>query len=116
MNLKWIRAVSGGLGRAVLWAFGIGAVWASVGCVHVHEPHTESRRSAVMCDRCKTTWVLRGEASGKLVRYTREKTMVCPDCESAVAHWVRTGELKHACSHCRGKMTCEQPHPVPNNK
>jgi hypothetical protein len=49
---------------------------------------------------------------GKLVRYTREKAMVCPDCESAVTHWMRTGELKHACSHCRGKMTCELPHSV----
>ncbi len=98
--------------RAAFVALGMGMIWATVGCVNVHEPHAESHPSAVMCDRCKTTWVVRSETAGKLVRYTREKAMVCPDCESAVMHWLKTGELKHACSHCRGKMTCEPPHPV----
>jgi hypothetical protein len=100
------------IGRMAIWAIGIGITWAGVGCVNVHEPHAESHKSAVMCDRCKTTWVVRGEPVGKLVRYTRQKAMVCPDCESAVTHWMRTGELKHACSRCRGKMTCEEPHSV----
>jgi hypothetical protein len=102
--------------QMVLGALGIGMACAGVGCVNVHEPHAESRQSAVMCDRCKTTWVVRGQPMGKLVRYTREKAMVCPDCESAVMHWLRTGHLKHACSHCRGTMTCEQPNPVASKK
>jgi len=100
------------MGRITFLALCIGTASAGVGCVSVHEPHAESAKSAVMCDRCKTTWVVRGDSMGKLVRYTREKAMVCPDCESAVTHWMRTGELKHACSHCRGKMTCELPHSV----
>jgi hypothetical protein len=102
-------------GRAAFLALGLGITWATVGCVNVHKPHAaarDSRDPAVMCDRCRTTWVVRSETAGKLVRYTRQKAMVCPDCESAVMHWFKTGELKHACSHCRGKMTCEQPHPV----
>jgi hypothetical protein len=103
-NVKWIRAG--------LWALGIVASGGNVGCVHVHRPHAESHQSAVMCDRCKTTWVVRSETTGKLVRYTRQKAMVCPDCESAVTHWMRTGELKHGCSRCGGKMTCEEPHSV----
>ncbi|MEY5024708.1 MAG: hypothetical protein RLZZ244_236 [Verrucomicrobiota bacterium] len=98
----WLRAV--GLGMLLGWGM-VGGT----GCMHIHAPHAESKRSAVMCDRCKTTWVVRGDPSGKMVRYTRERAMVCPDCETAVAHWMRTGELKHHCAHCRGKLTCEEP-------
>ena len=32
--------------------------------------------------------------------------MVCEDCESAVAHWMKTGDLRHYCAHCKGHMTC----------
>ena len=102
-------------GRSAFLAVCIGLTFAATGCGSVHEPHAESSGAsdhAVMCDRCKTTWVVRSEPVGKLVRYTREKKMVCPDCESAVLHWMKTGELKHACSHCGGRMTCEQPHSV----
>ena len=79
-----------------------------VGCTSVHSHHPTAMQDAVMCDKCKTTWVTRSEPTGRSVyRYTREKVMVCPDCRSAVENWVRTGELKHTCSHCKGKMTCE---------
>jgi hypothetical protein len=80
------------------------------GCASVHSEHPTAMQGAVMCDKCKTTWVTRSEPTGRSVyRYTREKAMVCPDCRSAVENWVRTGELKHRCSHCNGKMTCEAP-------
>lgn len=66
--------------------------------------------SAVTCDKCKTVWVQRpvqvGGSSGKGGYYALRatKTMVCPDCESNIATFVRTGSLKHACSHCGGTM------------
>jgi len=78
------------------------------GCVGVHEPHPLGRTSAgaVMCDKCQTTWVSRGEPFGKLTRYSRKEVMVCEDCEGAVEHWMKTGDLRHYCSHCKGHMTC----------
>jgi hypothetical protein len=78
------------------------------GCVGVHEPHSVGRTSAgaVMCDKCRTTWVSRGEPFGKLTRYSRKEVMVCEDCESAVEHWMKTGDLRHYCAHCKGHMTC----------
>jgi hypothetical protein len=80
------------------------------GCSNIHSEHPTAIQSAVMCDKCKTTWVTRSEPTGRSVyRYTREKAMVCPDCRGAVENWLRTGELKHTCSHCKGKMTCEAP-------
>jgi hypothetical protein len=69
--------------------------------------------SAVTCDKCKTVWVKRPapNASGKMAAYTTlrsEKSMDCPDCESAVATFFKTGSLKHSCSHCGGALThCE---------
>jgi hypothetical protein len=80
----------------------------AVGCESVHSNHPVAMENAVMCDKCKTTWVTRVEPAGRSVyRYTREKAMVCPDCRSAVETWVKTGKLKHSCTHCQGKMTCE---------
>ena len=94
-------AVRALLGSVVLY-FGL------AGCVGMHAPHPVGRTSAgaVMCDKCRTTWVSRGEPFGKLTRYSREEVMVCEDCESAVEHWMKTGDLRHYCSHCKGHMTC----------
>ena len=67
--------------------------------------------SAVTCDKCKTVWVQRpvgipGSAGkGGFYGLRDVKTMQCPDCESAVATFFRTGSLKHSCSHCGGTMT-----------
>lgn len=67
--------------------------------------------SAVTCEKCKTVWVKRpvqqGGSSGKGSFYTlrNDKTMVCPDCESAVVTFFKTGSLKNNCSHCGGTMT-----------
>jgi hypothetical protein len=79
------------------------------GCVGVHAPHETGRTAggAVRCDKCRTIWVSRAEPIGKLTRYTREKAMICEDCESAVVHWMKTGDLRHYCSHCKGHMTCD---------
>ena len=95
--------------RAVRALLGGGLLYLGlVGCVGVHEPHPGGRTSegAVMCDKCRTTWVSRGEPFGKLTRYSRKEVMACEDCESAVEHWMKTGDLRHYCSHCKGHMTC----------
>jgi len=67
--------------------------------------------SAVTCDKCKTVWVKTPESVGptcKSSTYTvlkSTKSMDCPDCESAVATFFKTGSLKHTCSHCGGALT-----------
>ena len=66
--------------------------------------------SAVTCDKCKTVWVKRpvqvgpmGKTSG-FTMLKSEASMSCPDCESAVATFFKTGSLKHSCSHCGGAL------------
>ena len=66
--------------------------------------------SAVTCDKCKTVWVKRpvqegpmGKSSGFVV-LKNVKSMQCPDCESAVATFFKTGSLKHNCGHCGGAL------------
>jgi len=70
--------------------------------------------SAVTCDKCKTVWVKRPQQVGPTGKggayYVLKdtKSMECPDCESAVATFFKTGSLKHSCSHCGGALThCE---------
>lgn len=70
---------------------------------------------AVMCDKCKTVWVSRPGFSGVgtkggpgFTTYRDVKKMECPECESAVATFFKTGSLQHRCNHCGGAMThCE---------
>ena len=82
------------------------------GCTSVHAPHPVARTStgAVRCDKCRTTWVATAEPFGKLTRYSKREAMVCDDCESAVEHWMKTGDLRHYCSHCKGHMSCDPEH------
>ena len=76
---------------------------AAVSCQDLHTAHPTTAQNAVMCDKCKVTFVLTGSHS---VRHEKMKGMTCPDCEPAVKHFMRTGELKHHCAHCGGSMTC----------
>jgi len=70
---------------------------------------------AAMCDKCKTVWVSRpgyigtGTKGGPgYMAYRNVKTMECPECESAVATFFKTGSLHHRCTHCGGSLThCE---------
>ena len=107
---------NGRLNSSIASIASIAALWLGTGCSSVHSPHLAHAKgpgaapgSALMCDRCETTWVLRPEGAGRWVRYTRQKAMVCPDCESAVETWWKTGEFKHSCSRCKGRLTCESP-------
>ena len=67
---------------------------------------------AVTCDKCKTVWVKTATVtpgSKGFTTYANQKSMECPDCQSAVVTFFKTGELKHTCTHCGGAMThCTQ--------
>lgn len=69
--------------------------------------------SAVMCAKCKTTWVSSPVAvnpgSKPYLVYRDAKTMSCPECESAAATFFKSGSLKHHCSHCGDTLAhCER--------
>ena len=97
------------LGALRLVAAGVVLHIGLTGCTSVHAPHPVGRTSTgvVRCDKCRTTWVARAEPFGKLTRYSKQEAMVCEDCQSAVEHWMKTGDLRHYCSHCKGHMSCE---------
>jgi len=60
---------------------------------------------AVICSKCQTVWVQRPHHTGKsAVVYRREKQMVCPDCQSAVVTFFKTGKLGHTCAACGGML------------
>lgn len=63
---------------------------------------------AVMCDQCKMVMVKVANpttAKNPTITYHDVRTMVCPDCKSAMETFFKTGRLKHTCSHCGGTMT-----------
>jgi hypothetical protein len=66
--------------------------------------------AAVMCDKCKTTWVRTPQRQGtKVTTYKSRQVMTCPDCKSAVANFFSTGKLEsYKCISCGGELqTCE---------
>jgi len=71
----------------------------------------EDATSAITCDKCKTVWVQRPVSNGPIGRggsyyaLKSEKTMQCPECESAVVTFFKTGKLKHECTKCGGTLT-----------
>lgn len=72
-------------------------------------PTATKGESAVMCDKCKTVWVRTPATiniTGRAPTVFRDHAvMQCPDCEKAYVTFVKTGSLKHRCSHCGGTMS-----------
>jgi hypothetical protein len=68
--------------------------------------------TAITCSKCQDVIVVNPANTGSkpgngYVLMTNKKTMVCPDCESAAQNFIKTGNLKHHCTHCDGTMeTC----------
>jgi ribosomal protein S27E len=65
---------------------------------------------AVTCDKCKMVWVESFSNPGYAKHPgvyipVKSKVMICPDCESAVVTFFKTGQLKHHCAHCGGTLT-----------
>ena len=66
-------------------------------------------RDAVACDKCKVVWAnepitVGGGKSDRVVGYTTQKQMVCPECRSAVHNMFTTGKFQHTCTACGGNM------------
>lgn len=66
--------------------------------------------NAVTCSKCKMVWVEHPYNTGYAKHPgvyipVKSKVMVCPDCESAIVTFFRTGHLKHYCAHCGGTLT-----------
>lgn len=60
-----------------------------------------NKEQAVMCSKCQTVWVQRGYQEGKhVVAYRQDKQMVCPDCQSAIVTFFKTGKWQHTCKTC----------------
>lgn len=84
-------------------AFGIATIL--TGCQTSHPLASP----AVTCSKCKTVWVKRPYNEGSAKTGTRyvlrdEKVMQCPDCESLVETFFKTGKLKHRCVSCGGTL------------
>ena len=76
---------------------------------------TTAGTDAVMCDKCKTVWVMNKPTTlgspGRMqtVMYRDSKTMTCPECQLAIANFWKTGQMKHTCSTCGGTLAhCTQ--------
>ena len=65
--------------------------------------------SAVTCNKCRTVWIEQPANHGVKpgVGYYPLRSvpmMTCPECESAVATFFRTGQLRHHCKACGGTL------------
>lgn len=60
---------------------------------------------AVMCDKCKTTWVMRSGTNTKgMITYSRKPKMVCSECSSAATSFFATGKIADTCKSCGGTL------------
>lgn len=72
---------------------------------------TTEASSAIICDKCASVWIQQPVYQGPSLRkrgyfvLQSTKSMLCPDCESLVATFFKTGQLKHRCSRCGGTMS-----------
>jgi hypothetical protein len=76
---------------------------------------TTAGTEAVMCDKCKTVWMMNKPATlgspGRMQTtvYRDSKTMTCPDCQLAINNYWKTGSMKHNCATCGGTLAhCTQ--------
>lgn len=65
--------------------------------------------NAVICSKCKILWVEHLHNTGYAKHPgpyipVKSKIMVCPDCESAIVTFFKTGRLKHHCATCGGTL------------
>jgi len=92
--------------KSVLTGMLAGMALMMSGCSTMGTEH-KADEQAVTCSKCQTVWISRPHQVGKspMTVYTKEKKMVCPDCESAVKNFFTTGNLGHTCKACGGTMT-----------
>lgn len=74
-----------------------------VGCSAV--PTQSERAHGVVCPKCEIVWVERPNMNDPyMMSAVQKREMACPDCESAVKRFFKTGHLEHYCSSCEGTM------------
>jgi hypothetical protein len=83
------------------------------GCAADNKPAQSSlvpSTQGVTCSKCQVTWVKvpTDNGKGRIVGYTSQKSMECPDCKDAVTNFFTTGKLQHTCKTCGDSMEiCE---------
>ena len=83
--------------RAVSTLIVSALVTSVVGCVGPRQ----QPESAIYCPTCRTMWVEMTDFDDPYRMSTVPvERMECPECESAVAHFFKTGKFEHACSTC----------------
>lgn len=62
---------------------------------------TDLPHDALMCAKCETTWVkLPVTQKGRVVAYSSQKRMTCPDCKGMAENFFASGKLEHTCPTC----------------
>jgi len=94
--------------KSMLLGTGLLATLLAAGC-QTAAPAVDHSAHALTCDKCKVTYVrVPDTAKGRIVGYTNQKHMECPDCKSAAANFFSTGKLQHTCATCGDSMeVCE---------
>ena len=97
--------------RFGLWAGLLGGSLLLAGCQAAGDHSTEAAAApstqALVCDKCKVTYVQVPVGAGKgspITEYRQQKSMVCPDCKSAAANFFATGKFEHTCKTCGDTM------------
>ncbi len=63
----------------------------------------------VVCSKCEMVWVESYDMNDPyMMTLVREEVMRCADCESAIAHFFRTGELRPYCASCGTALCCRE--------
>lgn len=69
-------------------------------------------QNAVMCDKCRTTWIQEPNGGGKpgqaIATNHAKEVMECSDCDDAAVAYLNTGKPYQNCPTCGGSLTkCE---------
>jgi len=82
------------------------AVFIVAACTPVQEQAGAKESVGLACNKCRTTWVSSGGGKpGGSTIYRTSRQMKCPQCETLVETFFRTGQLAHSCPGCGGTVS-----------
>ena len=62
-------------------------------------------QAVVVCRKCETIWPhYKGPHARRLTPWKSPSNMKCPDCETAVVTFFKTGRFQHSCKTCGGQL------------
>lgn len=84
----------------------LATIAAIAGCQSTPPPRSTLDGSrGVVCPKCEMVWIETLDMNDPyMTTMISEEVMRCPDCESAIAHFFRTGELRHYCDSCEATL------------